>query len=110
MTAWNNNSVSIRANPGSFSAGQGAYLYVVDENGNVNSAGYPVTMGSSGNTSSTAGDVNGDRTVNVADLQLVVNDFGKTSSFDQRVDLAIPFGRIDLFDIMIVIRNWGKSS
>ena len=43
-TSWNSNSISINANPGSFTNGQNAYLYVIDQNGNISNA-YPVTIG-----------------------------------------------------------------
>lgn len=45
---WNSSSVSVQFNQGSFSAGQTAYLYVVDGSGNVNAQGYPVTISGEG--------------------------------------------------------------
>ena len=42
---WSNKSITITFNRGIFSSGQTAYLYVVDSNGNVNSNGYPITIG-----------------------------------------------------------------
>ncbi len=42
---WNNNSISIILNQGSFLTGENLYLYVVNENGLVNTNGYPVTFG-----------------------------------------------------------------
>jgi len=49
-TNWNSDSITITVNQGAFQPGQTVYLYVVDENGNVNENGYPVTIdgGSSG--------------------------------------------------------------
>jgi len=44
-TAWADGTVGITVNPGAFSAGTGAYLYVTDAAGNTNAAGYPVTIG-----------------------------------------------------------------
>lgn len=44
---WADGHISIKANAGSFASGKTVYLYVVDENGVVNTAGYPVTIGSS---------------------------------------------------------------
>ena len=43
-STWSNGSLSFTANAGVFTAGQTAYLYVVDANGNVNTNGYPVTI------------------------------------------------------------------
>jgi len=43
-TAWSNNSIAVKVNQGSFAVGNTAYLYVVDENGAVNSTGYPITI------------------------------------------------------------------
>jgi len=42
--AWSDNSITFTANTGDFISGDSAYLYVVDENGNVNPTGYPVTI------------------------------------------------------------------
>jgi hypothetical protein len=56
------------------------------------------------------GNVNGDAVVNMQDLLLVAADFGKTSGFNQAADLAAPLGNIDLFDVMVVARNWGRTS
>jgi hypothetical protein len=48
-TAWNGTSVTIMVRTGSsFSSGNAAYLYVVDADGNTNSRGFPVTIGSAG--------------------------------------------------------------
>lgn len=44
-TSWADGSVSVTLNTGSFGAGTTAYLYVTDANGNVNSVGYPITIG-----------------------------------------------------------------
>jgi gamma-glutamyltranspeptidase len=44
-SAWSNSSITITINQGAFSNGDTVYLYVVDSNGNVNSNGYPVTIG-----------------------------------------------------------------
>ncbi|MFA6467014.1 MAG: MopE-related protein, partial [Patescibacteria group bacterium] len=41
-TTWNNSSIQITVNPGSFTSGQTVYLYVIDSNGNVNTSGYPI--------------------------------------------------------------------
>jgi hypothetical protein len=44
VTAWSSNSIAIKVNQGSFQIGETAYLFVVDENGVVNSQGYPITI------------------------------------------------------------------
>lgn len=53
--SWSSNSIAITVNNGNFTAGEKAYLYVVDANGNVNYSGYPVTIGSSSASSSGGG-------------------------------------------------------
>lgn len=52
-SAWSNGSVTVTVNQGSFSAGEKAYLYVVDSNGN-SSGGFPVTIGSGGGESASS--------------------------------------------------------
>lgn len=44
-TIWNNSQLQIKINQGSFNDGDAAYLYVMDENGEVNTSGYPITIG-----------------------------------------------------------------
>jgi hypothetical protein len=44
-TSWSSSSVQVTFNRGSFSSGNTVYLYVVDSSGNVNSSGYPITIG-----------------------------------------------------------------
>ena len=44
-TAWQDNAISTTIRQGSFQGGETAYLFVIDENGNV-SSGYPFTFGS----------------------------------------------------------------
>jgi len=53
------------------------------------------------------GDINGDKIVNVQDIILIESEFGKTFGFDQRAD-ARKDGLIDLFDVMVVVINWGN--
>lgn len=48
-TSWSDGSVQVRVNSGTFKAGTQAYLYVTDSNGNVNSNGYPITIGGTSN-------------------------------------------------------------
>lgn len=58
---------------------------------------------------STAGDLNGDRIVNILDLNLAIADFDKTSGFNPALDSAQPFGLINILDIMVIVKNWGKN-
>ena len=44
---WEPNSVSFSFNQGSFQNGDNAYLYIIDEDGEVNQAGYPIAFVSS---------------------------------------------------------------
>jgi hypothetical protein len=53
-TAWSSSSITVRLNQGSFQNGETAYLYVIDENGNVNSQGYPVKFGGTASSSSSS--------------------------------------------------------
>jgi hypothetical protein len=41
-SAWSDTSVTITVNQGSFPSLVGAYLYIIDSNGNVNADGYPL--------------------------------------------------------------------
>ena len=43
-TAWSSSSVTVTVNQGSFAGSSGAYLYVVDSAGTVNSSGYSITF------------------------------------------------------------------
>ena len=43
-SSWSSSSISVTVNQGSFSDGGGAYLYVVDSNGNVNDSGRAITF------------------------------------------------------------------
>jgi hypothetical protein len=96
--------------------GGSSYNYYVrcnDTSGNVNMNDYLIAFAvanATTNTTNITGDVNRDGSVNLADLQLVVNDFGKTAGFASGVDMAAPYSRIDLFDIMMVVKNWGRVS
>jgi hypothetical protein len=47
-TVWNASSITGTVRQGSFASGAAVYLYVTDSNGNVNSAGYPITFSGSG--------------------------------------------------------------
>ncbi|MFA6198057.1 MAG: Ig domain-containing protein [Patescibacteria group bacterium] len=44
-TTWNDDQIQFTVNQGTFTDGESAYLYVVDENGVVNTTGYPITFG-----------------------------------------------------------------
>lgn len=45
VNSWSDTSVQATIRQGSFQSGIQAYLYVIDANGNVNSQGYPITIG-----------------------------------------------------------------
>lgn len=47
-TSWEDGSVAVTLNRGSFGASDNAYLYVVDSTGAVNSSGYAITFGDQG--------------------------------------------------------------
>src|SRR3989344_635013 len=49
-TAWAGGSINITANTGAFASGATAYLYVIDSNGNVNTNGFPITIGGGGSS------------------------------------------------------------
>jgi hypothetical protein len=42
--SWSDSSITVTVNQGQFVSGQTAYLYVIDDAGAVNQAGYPVTI------------------------------------------------------------------
>lgn len=44
-TSWAECCIGVIVNPGAFANGSRAYVYVFDKDGNVNSAGYPITVG-----------------------------------------------------------------
>lgn len=52
--SWSQNSVSIIAHTGTFSKGSRAYVYVFDKDNQVNSNGFLVTVGQSGNAAAPA--------------------------------------------------------
>ncbi|MFH1510261.1 MAG: right-handed parallel beta-helix repeat-containing protein [Candidatus Woesearchaeota archaeon] len=54
-----------------------------------------------------AGDLNCDKKVDIFDLVLVAQNYGKDSGFDTRAD-ANGDGRVDIFDLVIVAQNYGK--
>jgi len=43
-SAWSSGSITVTVNQGTFADSSGAYLYVVDSDGNVNSSGYSITF------------------------------------------------------------------
>lgn len=45
-TSWTSSQIKATVNAGVFNSGQKVYVYVVDGSGNVNSQGYPITIGS----------------------------------------------------------------
>lgn len=61
--SWSNTSISFTGYKGSFNTGDKAYLYVYNGNGEVNTAGYPITLGVVVPTNGVCGDES--ETVNV---------------------------------------------
>jgi hypothetical protein len=55
-TRWTSSSVTFSANVGQHATGKTAYLFVVDPSGAHNTTGFPVTVGTSGGSSSTIPD------------------------------------------------------
>lgn len=53
-TSWNNSQITATVRQGSFTAGQTAYLFVVDASGAASSQGFPVTIGGGGAVSPVA--------------------------------------------------------
>jgi hypothetical protein len=54
------------------------------------------------------GDVNGDCTVNIFDLVIVAQNFGKSSNFDTRAD-PNEDGIVNIFDLVIVAQAFGQD-
>ena len=98
-TSWSNSLIVATVRQGSFTSGQTAYLYVFDANGNVNTNGYPVTIGSG---ASITGDINQDGVVNVLDVQKLVNIIlgiePSVGSADVNSD-----GSVDVLDVQSVV-------
>jgi hypothetical protein len=53
-------------------------------------------------------DIDGNSVVDIRDILLVVNDFGKTSGFDPKVDLNSD-SVINILDTIIITNNWGVT-
>jgi hypothetical protein len=53
--SWTSSSIKFKVNPGSFTKGQTAYLYVIDGSGNVNASGYAVKVGETAASSPPSG-------------------------------------------------------
>ena len=53
-TAWSDGAITASANLGAFPCGADVFLFVVDEDGAVNESGYPVTLGTCGETDEAA--------------------------------------------------------
>ena len=56
--SWSGTRVTAQLNSGSFQTGQTVYVYVVDQNGNVNANGFPYVIGSTGGSSGPAAPTN----------------------------------------------------
>ena len=52
-SSWSDTSIQLQFRKGSFTPNQTAYLYVIDASGNVNTNGYPITIGASSSTDTT---------------------------------------------------------
>jgi len=78
-TSWTDSAISVVFNQGSFNSGDQVYLYVIDENGNVNQNGYPITIGQSSTT--IRADVDNNSTINTTDAMLTLrNSLGLSMS------------------------------
>ncbi|MFH1510260.1 MAG: right-handed parallel beta-helix repeat-containing protein [Candidatus Woesearchaeota archaeon] len=55
-----------------------------------------------------AGDLNCDKKVDIFDLVLVAQNYGKTSGFDTKAD-ANKDGEVNILDLVLVAQNYGKS-
>ena len=58
-TAWSDTSITLTVNSGGFSTSETAYVYVVNDSGEVNSSGYPVTIGTSAPVNGVCGSADG---------------------------------------------------
>jgi hypothetical protein len=54
------------------------------------------------------GDVNEDGMIDIFDLVLIAQNFGKTSGFDSRAD-ANGDGKVDIFDLVVVAQHFGET-
>lgn len=63
-TSWSSNAITVTVNSGMFSNQEQAYLYVVDANGAVNSAGYPVIVDVTTHAITTSAGIGGSITPN----------------------------------------------
>jgi hypothetical protein len=61
-----------------------------------------------GVSASNPGDLNGDNVVNLLDLTIITQDWGKTSGYDARADQNGD-GTVNLFDIMAIVQYWGRT-
>ncbi|MDY6839761.1 MAG: DNRLRE domain-containing protein [Thermodesulfobacteriota bacterium] len=87
-TYWSDNGITIKFNKGSFNQGQTAYLFVVDENGNVNSQGHPIVIGGGGGGDDTAPTTSGhapskDATSVAVDSNVLVHVLDSGDGVDQ---------------------------
>jgi hypothetical protein len=85
--------------------------FMQDKEGNARPSGTAWDIGAyeyTGDNSMMLGDVNLDGRVDILDIQAIVFDFGKTSSYNPNVDLNQD-QTINLFDVMIVVKNWERT-
>ncbi len=94
-----------------FSAAGSYGMRVTIDDGNGVNVTSDVTVKVQGGDNPGAGDVNGDKVVNIADLLLVIDNFGKTPSdagYDARAD-ANGDGLVNILDVIVVTSNFGKT-
>lgn len=80
---WCDDSIAIRVNAGGFAAGSDVYLYVVDENGAANVAGFPVTL-SDVRPVDTIGDMDWDDDVDFDDIAAFVQGIEDQDVYQSR--------------------------
>jgi len=96
-TAWSDSSVSFTTNQGAFNSGDQAYVYIVDKDGNVNTNGYPVTIGGAVTPPPTP------TTYNLTNFTQLVADWLKTVSSPADVNSD---GKVNSQDLGIMMSNW----
>jgi len=97
-STWSDGSVSLTVNQGSFKSGDQAYIYIIDKDGNVNTNGYPVTIGGSVISPPPT-----PTTYNLSNFTQLTTDWLKTifSPADVNKD-----GKVNSQDLGIMMSNW----
>jgi len=85
------------------------YVRCSDVVGNVNGDDFVIgfSVAQAGSTC-ISGDLNCDGSVNIFDLVLVAQNFGRASGFDVRAD-ANKDGAVNIFDLVLVAQNFGRT-